>query len=193
MDSTTLSHSVNNNTCSLAAVAISPKNAQKRRRKQMRFWKQFYTIWDISQCLKDTMSPKNDLMICFQENPVMNFSHPWETHYQVLPIATCTEIWTFGRITFVCASWNIGVDTFDSLKKQKTVLFNTSLTFRAEGADPPSPLVSMTVEKSHSEAAPIAYFVHVHSHLIYYMYSIQLKLKVCAKQVLSVREWLLMI
>ena len=137
MDSTTLSHSVNNNTCSLAAVAISPEDTQKRWREQMRFWKQLYTIWDVLHCLKDTMSPKNDLMICFQENHVMNFSHPWETQYQVLPIATCAEIWTFGRIAFVCASWNIGVDTFDSLKKQKTVLFNISLTVRAEGADPP--------------------------------------------------------
>ena len=82
MESTTLSHFVNNNTCSLAAVAICPEDAQKRWRKQMRFWKQLYTIWDVLQCLKDTMSPKNELMICFQENPVMNFSHPWETHYQ---------------------------------------------------------------------------------------------------------------
>ena len=91
----------------------------------------------ITQIYTNIMSPKNDVMICFQENPVMNFSHPWETHDEVLPIATCAEIWTFGRIAFVCASWNIGVDTFDSLKKQKTVLFNISLTVRAEGADPP--------------------------------------------------------
>ena len=144
----------------------------------------YYTVWK-TQCLLK-------MVICFQENPVMNFSHPWETHYQ-----RCFPLQHVLKSGLLVASHlsmqaEILVLTLLTAKRNKKQFFLIlPLLLGPRGLIPPPLSVSMTVEKWHSEAAPIAYFGHVHIRLNYFICNIQLR--VCAKHVLAVREWLWMI